>query len=373
MMIEWIQPGKTIGIVGGGSVARLLALSAKKMGYKIGLLDPDPICSASSIADWHLRAELTNEKAFRDLALKSDMVIYETEAFHTDYLRMMKRSLPVPQGEDLLAISQDRVLQKAFLESHSINIAPFATIVSMDDVRESVQSIGYPCVLKANRTDERYRQHTVLYDDSDIEKTEDLLNSGASVLEAWIPFERELCIAIVKDSSGKILTYPVAEMMYRQDKFFQSIVPARIDYEVQQEVTRIARIVAENIDFQGVIALEILTTSTGSLYVNEIVGHPHQAYHYTTDWTELSQYEAHIRAVCGWPLPEEIKIPSTSVMRLFNQNQLEEAYTQARIQQDWKFTFYQGDPEDIYTEKGHLTVQTDDINQTVTLLSDIGM
>ncbi|WP_208560990.1 ATP-grasp domain-containing protein [Marinilactibacillus kalidii] len=372
-MNEWIQPGKTIGIIGGGSVARLLALSAKKMGYGIGILDPDPLCSASSIADWHLRAELTNEKAFHDLSIKSDIVIYETEAFHSDYLRMMKRSLPVPQGEDLLAISQDRVLQKAFLESHSINIAPFATIVSKEDIQEAVQSIGYPCVLKANRTDERYRQHTLLYEDKDIEKTDGLLRSGASVLEAWIPFERELCVAVVKDSTGNILTYPVSEMMYRQDKFFQSIIPARVDKDIQQEVTRIAETVARNIEFQGVIALELLLTSTGSLYVNEIVGHPHQAYHQSTDWTALSQYDAHIRAVCGWTLPESINNPNSTVMRLFNQSQLEEAYTQARIQQDWKFAFYQGDPEDLFTEKGHMTIQTDNVNHTLTLLSDIGM
>lgn len=372
-MSQWVQPGKTIGIIGGGSVARLLALSAKKMGYKVGILDPDSQCSASSIADWHLRAELTNDKAFRDLAMKSDIVLYETEAFHSDYLRMMKRTLPVPQGDDLLSISQDRVLQKAFLESLSINIAPFATIVSIDDVYEAVQSIGYPCVLKANRTDERYKEHVVLYNKEDIPKTKELVESGSSVLEAWIPFERELCIAIVKDASGKVMTYPVIEMMYRSDKFFQSVTPARVSEETAEEVKRIANIVADNIDYQGVIALELFTTSTGSLYVNELVGHPHQAYHFTIDKGELSQFDAHIRAICGWPLPDQINQIEGTVMRLFDYNQLEQAYTQARIQQDWKFTFYQSDPTNPSTEKGHVSIPTKDVNELLMLLSDIGM
>jgi len=372
-MSEWIQPGKTIGIIGGGSVARLLALSAKKTGYKVGILDPDPMCSASSIEDWHLRADLNNEKAFQDIAMKSDIVIYETEGFHSDFLRLMKRTLPVPQGEDLLSISQDRVLQKAFLESISINIAPFATIVSIDDVKEAVQSIGYPCVLKANRTDERYKEHVVLYGEEDIVKTKELVDSGASVLEAWIPFERELCIAIAKDASGKIITYPVTEMMYRKDRFFQTVAPARINPEISEEVKRIARNTAEHIDFQGVIALELFTTSTGSLYVNELVGHPHQAYHYTTDWGSLSQFDAHIRAVCGWPLPEKVTHPGPAVMRFFNYDQLDQAFTQARIQQDWKFAFYQSDPSDPDTEKGHVTIPTDNVNELLMLLSDIGM
>ena len=372
-MSDWIQPGKTIGIIGGGSVARLLALSAKKMGYKVGILDPDANSSASSIADWHLRAELTNEKAFQDLAMKSDVVLYETEAFHSDYLRMMKRTLPVPQGEDLLSISQDRVLQKAFLESHSLNIAPFATIVSIEDVEEAVQSIGFPCVLKANRTDERYKEHVVLYDENDIPKTKRLVDSGASVLEAWIPFERELCVAIAKDSSSQILIYPVTEMMYRNDEFFQSVTPARVSEDIVEEVNRIAKIVAENIDFQGVIALELFTTSTGSLYINELVGHPHQAFHYTIDQGELSQFDAHIRAICGWPIQTDWTLTSYTVMRVFDYTQLEQAYTQARIQQDWKFTFYQNDPADPNTEKGHVSIPADNINELLVLLSDIGM
>lgn len=372
-MVDWVQPGKTIGIIGGGSIARLLALAAKKLGYTIGILDPNNNCLAKNTADWHLCAEFSNTDAYNDLVMKSDVVLYEMEAFDSDFVKLMKRTVPVPQGEDLLSVSQDRVLQKAFLESVSMNIAPYATIVTLEDINESVESIGYPCVLKTNHVDERFKQHYVLYSDEDIQGAKRVLNTGACVLEAWIPKERELCIALVKDSEGNVLTYPVTETVYRNDTLYQAITPARIHPEMEEEVVRVAQTIAEQIEFTGVIAVELFATSSGSLYVNELVAHPHEAFHYTVEGSNLSQYEAHIRVVCGMPLPSEIKLQESAIVVPFHKEHLERIHHQTQIKSNWKFTFHPQADETTRDEAGHITILTEHVEKTLTLLSDIDL
>lgn len=372
-MVDWIQPGKTIGIVGGGNIARLLTLSAKKLGYNVGVLDPDQGCPAKQIADWYVQAAFSDEDAFSDLSMKSDVVLYEMEAFHFNYVELMKRTVPVPQGEDVLSVSQDRVLQKAFLESISTNIAPYATIVSLEDIKETIKSIGYPCVLKSNRVDDRRKQHYILYGDEDIEGAQTVLRTGTCVLEAWIPKEKEMAIALIKDGEEKVTTYPITETTYRDNHLYQAITPARIPEEMEKEVERVARAIAEQLDFAGVIAVELFATSSGSLYVNEIVSHPHKAYHYTIDTAQLSQYEAHIRAACGMELPDMIEKNEKVVMVPFQKEHLSAIYRQMQIKPDWTFTLYQNESGDIFSEMGHVTIKTDNLERALTLLSDIDL
>src|SRR5699024_8964407 len=123
------------------------------------------------------------------------------------FVDLMEKAVPVPQGEELLSVSQDRMLQKAFLESVRVNIAPFATIVTIDDIREAVKSIGFPCVLKANSTNERFKEHHLIYGEEDIVKAEEFLKHGTCVLEAWIPFDKEVCVSIIKDKNNEITLF----------------------------------------------------------------------------------------------------------------------------------------------------------------------
>lgn len=370
-MTNWIQPGNTIGIIGGGSVARLLAISAKKLGYSIGIIDPDVSCLAATVADWHLKAELTNDKAFVDLAMKSDVVIYESEVVHHDTIKKMLRTVPVPQGEEILSVSQDRMLQKAFLESVRVNIAPYATIVSISDIEEAVQGIGFPCVLKANTTDERFKDHIILYEEKDIKNAEKFLSQGTYVLEAWIPSDKELCIGIVKDKTGTISTYPVNEMKYIENELIQSIAPARISEDMRLEVERIATTIAEELNFIGVMAVELFSIESGALYVNEIVAHPHRSNHYTSDFSDLSQYETHIKAITGWPVPSEHLLSRPVVMQLLKKRNEEAAFTQAQLKPEWIFTFYENNTSELTKETGHITIKTDNVKDTIISLKEI--
>lgn len=370
-MTNWIKPGSTIGIIGGGSVARLLALSAKKLGYHVGVLDPHQNCLAKSIADWHLKAELSNEQACLDLAMKSDVVVYESEAFPAHLIKRIKRTVPVPQGEELLSVSQDRMLQKAFLESVRVNIAPFATIITLDDIKEAVMSIGFPCVLKSNSTDERFKAHHVLFSEEDIAASATFLEQGTCVLEAWIPSEKELCLALVKNYKGEVSTFAITEMKYKDDEFYQAIAPATIENEVEQEIKRIGQVIAEKLDFVGVMAVEIFSTGSGALYVNEIVAHPHRAFHYTFNFPNYSQYETLIKAVTGWPANVTSRLTESMVMQVIRTDEKDLVYTQAQIKPEWLFTFYDNIDGLESSEFGHIVVPTKQIKKTLAQLTDI--
>ncbi|MCC5895898.1 MAG: ATP-grasp domain-containing protein [Alkalibacterium sp.] len=370
-MTNWIQPGSTIGIIGGGSVARLLAIAAKRLGYSIGILDPDDTPLAAPMADWHMKADLNNDKALNELAMKSNVVIYESEAVHHEAIKKIRRTVPVPQGEEILTVSQDRVLQKAFLESVRVNIAPYATIVSLSDIEEAVQGIGFPCVLKTNTTDERFKDHLILYEENEIKKAEDFLSQGTCVLEAWIPADKELCIGLVKDRTGSVATYPVNEMRYSENNLVQSIAPARISDEMRMEVERIGVSIAEALSFVGVIALELFSIESGALYVNEIVAHPHRSNHYTSDFSDLSQYETHVKAITGWPLSLEHALNQSVVMQLLDKKHEHVAFTQAQLKPDWVFTFYENHANGSTTEAGYVTVKTENVSDTLVSLKEI--
>lgn len=370
-MTNWIQPGSTIGIIGGGSVARLLAISAKTLGYKIGIIDPDTSCLAATVADWHLKADLNNNEALVELAMKSNVVIYESEAVHHDNIKKMIRTVPVPQGEEVLTIAQDRMLQKAFLESVRVNIAPYATIVSISDIEDAIQGIGFPCVLKANTTDERLKDHLIMYEEKDIVNAERFLSHGTCVLEAWISLDKELCIGILKDRTKKLTLFPVNEVKYSGNQLIQSIVPARISEDMRLEVERIATTIAEGLDFTGVIALELFSIESGALYVNEIVAHPHHSNHYTNDFSNLSQYEAHIKAVTGWPIVDKSLTVEPVVMQLLKKGQEDAAYTQAQLKPEWVFKFYENTSSELTEDIGHVSIKTDNVSDTLISLKEI--
>lgn len=138
-----IVPGKTIGIIGGGQLGRMMTLSAKEMGYRVGVLDPEANCPTAQVADWQIIAKYNDAEALMELALKCDVITYEFENVDVDALSKIESIVKVPQGSDLLSITQDRLLEKAYLEENNINIAPYATIIDLEDIRLAIDSIDF--------------------------------------------------------------------------------------------------------------------------------------------------------------------------------------------------------------------------------------
>lgn len=367
-----ISPGKIIGIIGGGEIARMMALSAEKMGYRIGVLDPEKDCPAAQVADWQMIAQYDDQEALMDFAMKCDVVTYENDSIDADIIVKMKKTVSVPQGADLLSITQDRVLEKAYLEAVNINLAPYATIVTVEDIKGAMDGIGFPCVLKTISERHNGKDRFVLQSEEDIPKAAYLLKMGTCVLEAWIPFERELSVTVTRNQANEMVVFPVSENIHRNSILHESIVPARINHYVEEEVERIARAVAEKLELVGTLGIEMFITSSGTLYVNELIPRPYHSGNYSIEACSLSQYDAHIRAICGWPLPEmELISPAVTVIILSEHE--EAARVQIQLKPNWNFCYYGKENVEKNQKIGHITVLTNDVEKTLATISDTGI
>ncbi len=367
-----IIPGKTIGIIGGGQLARMMALAAKEMGYAVGILYPKENCPAAQVADWQIVAKCDDEDALMDLAMGSDVLTYEFENVAADKIAVLSKTVAVPQGSELLSIAQDRILEKAYLEMNNINLAPYATILTLEDIEFSTSSIGFPCVLKTIRDEYEKKGQMVLYGEEDIPKCEALLKKGTCILEAWIPFERELSIVISRNAAGETSIFPTAEIIHRQNVLKETIVPARVSDEVSQEVERISLTIAEGLDLVGTLGIELTLTTSGALYVSELVSRPHCSANYSIEACSTSQYETHIRAICGWPLPD-ITLFSKTVSVTILGEQMDGAEKQIQLKPNWHFHYYGKKEARKGRVMGHITILTKDIEKTIEHIYDTGI
>ncbi len=354
-----LMPNRTIGIVGGGQLGRMMAMSAKKMGFRVGVLDPAANCPTAQVADWHIVAAYDDVFALEEMARRADVITYEFENVSVEALNSILPYASIPQGTDLLAITQDRLLEKSFLEANNIVIAPYATIISPTDIQDAIESIGYPCVLKTTRGGYDGKGQYVLYSTADLAPSMNLLREGTCELEAWIPFEKELSI-LVAGNGETFTTFPVVENIHRNNILHQTIAPANIDPEVAEEAKRIAHIIAKALDLQGVLAIEMFLTKSGGLYVNELAPRPHNSGHYTIEACSMSQFDAHIRGICSWPLPD-VDLLSPALMVNVLGEVLTDTYDLIADKPDWQFHYYGKEEAKKGRKMGHITILSDDI------------
>ncbi|EQA3573204.1 5-(carboxyamino)imidazole ribonucleotide synthase [Enterococcus hirae] len=364
-MVKPLLPGSTIGIVGGGQLGRMMAISAKEMGFKVGVLDPVTHCPAAQVADWYIQGTYDDTFALEELARRTDVITYEFENVSVEALNAISSMSFIPQGTDLLAITQDRLLEKSFLETNNIVIAPYATIVSPTDIQDAIDGIGYPCVLKTTRGGYDGKGQYVLKSRADLAPAMDLLREGTCVLEAWIPFEKEISILVAGNGQGDYSTFPVVENIHRNNILHETIAPAAIADEVVEEAERIARVIAEGMSLSGVLCIEMFLTKTGGLYVNELAPRPHNSGHYSIEACSMSQFDVHIRGICGWPLSKKVRLLSEAVMVNVLGEQLLESYHLIDKKPDWQFHFYGKAQAKKGRKMGHITIVTEDIQQTL--------
>ncbi|GCF94535.1 N5-carboxyaminoimidazole ribonucleotide synthase [Enterococcus florum] len=363
-MVNFVQPGATIGIVGGGQLGRMMAVSAKEMGFRVGIIDPTRDCPAAQIADWHIAAEYNDQSALKEMARRSDVVTYEFENVDVDAINQIINKVSVPQGTDLLAITQDRLLEKSFLEGNNIVIAPYATIISPTDIQDAIDGIGYPCVLKTTRGGYDGHGQYVLKSTSDLAPAMNLLRSGTCVLEAWIPFEKELSVLVTGNEQGEYVTFPIAENLHRNNILHETIVPARIEEMVAKEAQRIAKVIAEGVELTGTLCVEMFLTKAGALYVNELAPRPHNSGHYTIEACSMSQFDAHIRGICGWPLSQPRLLSEAVMVNILGQH-ISGTLKAIPEKPEWHFHYYGKAEAKENRKMGHVTVLTKNLSQTL--------
>lgn len=360
-----LLPGQTIGIIGGGQLGQMIALSAKAMGFRVGILDPEEGCPASLVADFQIVGAYDDTRLLSRLASQSSLLTYEFENVDLSAIMEIEEEIPVPQGTNLLAVTQDRILEKDFLESININIAPYAVIHALDDVKEAIDSIGFPSVLKTARGGYDGKGQVVLYSNSDVSKCIELVDQGPCVLESWIPFTKEISVMAAANEEGQICVFPVVENIHRNNILYQTIAPARIPDFIEEEAKRIAESIALTLQLRGVLGIEMFLTDAGGIYVNELAPRPHNSGHYSMEACGMSQFEAHVRGICNWPLVSEEPLLSEAVMVNILGEDLAETLEAIPKYPNWHFHYYGKKEARIGRKMGHVTIMTKDIPETL--------
>ncbi|WP_232233849.1 5-(carboxyamino)imidazole ribonucleotide synthase [Bacillus sp. J33] len=359
-----ILPGQTIGIIGGGQLGRMMALAAKAKGFRIAVLDPTENSPCGQIADIEIIGEYDSLEAIKELAEASDVVTYEFENINAEALDWLCAHAYVPQGSELLEITQDRTKEKAAIQNAGCEVAPYAVITTEKDIYDNIEKLGYPAVLKTSRGGYDGKGQLVIKSEQDLKNAEKLLEKGVCVLEKWIPFEKEISVIICRNISGETAVFPVGENIHKENILHQTLVPAIITDAAEEKAIRAANQVAEALGLVGTLAVEMFLTQDGQIFINELAPRPHNSGHYSIEACETSQFEQHIRAVCNWPLGSTELLKPAVMVNILGEHQ-EPLLEKIPELNDWKIHLY-GKKEAKYKRKmGHVTLLRNSVEEAL--------
>lgn len=316
-----IPPGATIGILGGGQLGRMLALAARNMGYRIQVLDPDPACPCAQVADRHIQGTYDDVGAGRELASTSDVLTYEFENISSRMAASLEGDGYLPQGSRLLFLSQHRLREKQALQEAGVPVAPYRAVTSLEELRTAAGELGLPAVLKTATGGYDGKGQFVLHKEEEIPAAWDQLSAMDKelVLEQWIPFRREISVVICRGTNGEMVSFPPAENIHQQNILRFSLVPAREPDQVLREAQQIAMRIASHLEVVGLLGVEMFVSQEGQVLVNELAPRPHNSGHYTMNACATSQFEQHIRAICGLPLGDSTLLTAVVMVNLLGE------------------------------------------------------
>lgn len=372
--IERLMPGSTIGIIGGGQLGRMMALSARYMGFRVGVLDPTPDCPTAQVADFQIVAEYDDKTAIHDLAVKSDVLTYEFENVDADAIDEVRGLAAVPQGTDLLRVTQDRVNEKRFINDHGTATAPWRAVNNFDELDAALDEIHYPAVLKTRSGGYDGHGQTVLRSDADLEQVRARGDRGGgfppSILEGFVDFAFEASI-LVSGNGTDFVTFPIVRNEHRNNILHMTIAPATVSETVAHKAHELALRLAKGFELAGTLAIELFVTKDDDVIVNELAPRPHNSGHYTIEACSFDQFDAHVRGIAGWPL-EQPKLLSPAVMVNVLGQHVEPTRALIDDHPEWNVHDY-GKAEVRHDRKmGHITVLTDDTAKTVADLEATG-
>ena len=296
-----ILPGSTLGMLGGGQLGRMFTIAARTMGYEVIVLDPDKNSPAGEFSSKHICADYSDKSALKKIANDCDAITTEFENIPASSLEDLAKTKPVRPGAQAVTIAQDRIQEKNFLRDNGFATAPFTVVHSFEDLTSGIKEIGTPSILKVSRFGYDGKGQFGINAATDAEKGWQTLQGEACVLEQRMPLDIEVSVVLARGLDGEVMTYPVSENIHEGGILDVSIVPARINKELETKVTEMAKNIALALDYVGIMAVEFFV-SDGEVLVNEIAPRPHNSGHYTLDACITDQFEQQVRAVCGLPL-----------------------------------------------------------------------
>ena len=294
----------SIGILGGGQLGRMLALEAKRMGFRVVTLEPFPDSPTGQIADEQIVAAYDDLRAIGELGARTDVVTYEFENIPLESVLALETDRRIVHpGSNALRITQERILEKTFVRECGIPTAEFVPVRSREELLGAERAIGFPAVLKSTMGGYDGKGQWVVRSRPDAERGWSEAKGRALIWERLIAFERELSVIAARNEHGEIVAFPSSENQHDHGVLATTIVPGRVAPGIAERARRYATTIAERLEIVGTFCVEFFQAGD-QLLVNEIAPRVHNSGHYSLDATQVSQYEMHVRAICGLPLVE---------------------------------------------------------------------
>ena len=301
-----ILPGATLGLLGGGQLGRMFTVAARTLGYRVTVLDPDPLSPAAEFATGHLNTAYTHPVSLEELAKTCAAVTTEFENAPAEALNeLAKHTLVRPSGS-AVAVAQDRSAEKGFFKSNGFPVGPFAVINASADFDAALQTVKLPAVLKTARFGYDGKGQARINTRADLERVFADWRGVPCVLEEFLPLVKEVSVVLARAADGSTAVFPIAENQHVNGILDVTIAPARIDDDLAGEARDIATRLAGALNYIGVMAVEffVIAAAGGAhkLLINEMAPRPHNSGHYTIDACRTSQFEQQVRVLAGLPL-----------------------------------------------------------------------
>ncbi len=294
---------QTIGVIGGGQLGRMFTLDAKRMGYDVIVLDAQPHSPCGQIADDQIVAEYDDMQAIEELGRRTDVVTYEFENIAIESVRHLeKRGYVVAPASNVLRVTQNRLLEKRFAAECGIAAAPFESVTGTDDLQRAQDAIGFPAVLKTVSGGYDGKGQWRAQKPEEAKAALAQANGAQLIYEQFVPFTCEISVVCTRDAGGEVVRFPATENVHDRGILAMSIAPARVPPQVAEAAQTAAARIGRELQIVGTFCVEFFVTQDQNVLFNEIAPRPHNSGHYTIDATPCSQYEQHVRAICGLPL-----------------------------------------------------------------------
>jgi len=316
-----VRPGGLLAILGGGQLGRMTAMAARTMGYRVRVMDPEPACPASFVADETIVGRWDDSDAARRLARGADAVTLEIEQIGVDALTEVSRLAPLRPGVEPIRIIQDKTLQKAWLAEAGFPVGPFRIVRNEAELRQAVPALGGRIFLKIGRGgyDGRGQARIGL----DTPATEEAIHAAwlsigerPAVAEEALDLDCEISVMAARNSSGEVRSYPAARNHHVNQILDWSVLPAGVSVELETRAEALAAAIIARIGIEGLLCVEIFVTRQGELLINELAPRPHNSYHQSERGCVTSQFEQAVRAACNLPLGDTSLITPAAIVNL---------------------------------------------------------
>lgn len=316
-----------VGIIGGGQLGKMIAHEARRMSFKVIVLDPTECCPAAKIADQQIVADFKDEAAILKLAQSCDVLTYEIELANSSTLKMLEsQNFPIRPSPETLRLVQNKFRQKSFLKENRISVPEFAAVRSEAHLYELCKRFGFPAMLKASEDSYDGRGNFLIRSKSEISGAYRHFSGRECMLERFVPFTKEISIMVARNPSGQIESFPVAENIHRNNILDMTIVPARISRSVEFKAKKLAEKTMGSMRGAGIFGIEMFVTKKGDVLLNEIAPRPHNSGHYTNEACSVSQFEQHLRAVLDLPLAKPALLSPAVMVNILGPQNLKGAY-----------------------------------------------